>query len=265
MLRLTTVTIALLAVVGVGCAQGLVPPQQLTEVADDLAYVELLNAAELNADQISALLRMQLLLQVETMLAPDVSAAFSELRGWMIGGASQQEAMEALGPMAQLVQQAQARYGQMIQERVTELQGTLTEAQRAALAWHESPAQHLENAAGMVAHGRQMPDDQWAQMKPQIAQMIAQLVGQAEGGEAASPDAVAKLLEAARSMKDADFDQKRASLGKDWAAAVMPNTVKRIQDPAFQEQQAGQVCQRLISYARGHLLVQAKMDTMAQQ
>ncbi|HJN17827.1 MAG TPA: hypothetical protein QGH10_20170, partial [Armatimonadota bacterium] len=124
---------------------------------------------------------------------------------------------------------------------------------------------HLENALNMIVQARQMPDDQWAQFKPQLAQMLSQVLGQAEGGAPASQDAVATLLESARGLADADFEQKRPSLAKEWATTLLPNTLKRVQDPAFQEQQAGQVCRRLLTYAWGHLLVQAKMDLMVQQ
>ena len=162
MLR-SVVVVAFLTFIGVAGSQELEPPQQLTEVGDDLAYVELLNSADLNADQLSTLLRAQLLLLVETTLTPDVAAAFAELRALMLGGATQQAAMEALGPKAQPLQQIQARYQELVQARADEMQKTLTTEQRAALAWHGSPTIHMENAANMVTQARQMPDDQWAQ------------------------------------------------------------------------------------------------------
>jgi len=255
-----TATLVML-VAPVSAQYEMAPPLHLTEAAEDIDYAELLNQADLTEEQLTGLHGMQLMLQMETQLDPEASAVFAELRAMILAGKSQQEAMEALGPKGQLAQQVRQRYEQSLQARMGEFQALLTPEQRAKLARANSPARGLEGVVHAIGQTRQAPDEQWAEFKPHMVQMILQLSSHADPEAKVTAETIAGMLDKARALDDEQFAAQRDSLPGEWAKTVMPNMLKRLDNEQFQAEQVQQIGRRLLSYPRGHFLVQTKLET----
>jgi peptidoglycan hydrolase-like protein with peptidoglycan-binding domain len=242
--------------------QELPAPRTLMEAQQDIDYADLLNAAQLTAEQLDALLKAQGTIQAETVLGPDEATALAEVRQGILRGLSREQAMGALGERGQAVGQAQMRLQQLLQASSKQLSDLLTEEQKSAIAWAGTPARALEGVLENVGNARKAPDAQWQQFRTQMVQGISQLSSQVDPAGKASPEQIGALLDAAHGMDDATFEAKRATLPREWAQTTMPTIVGRLSNPQFREQQVGMVMQRLLTYERGSLLVQAKQDAL---
>ena len=236
----------------------------LPQLMADLEYVQLLNAAQLTSDQLGALLDAQLTWQAEVMPAGDVAAALAEVRQGVLGGATADQAINALGPRQQAVRTAQQRLAESEAALAGQLAAGLTAEQRAALAWNTSPARHLQVAADVVGMTRAVPDQQWEQMRPGITQSIGMVCLQADPGGGATPEGIAALLDEARAMSDQQFATAQPGLARRWAAALMPNLLRQLEDPAAQAQRLDGACRQLLTSERGPELVEAKLDALIQ-
>jgi hypothetical protein len=241
-------------------AQEVAEPPLLQEALDDIGYADLLNAAQLAAEQLGALHDLQIQLRANALVGPEVAQVLAQLLTAVLSGTSLQEAHAALGQEMQPLQQAQQAWQESLQRYSGDLLGKLTAEQRDALVWFGSPAHALDGLVYMVTRARPAPDAQWQQMKQQVSQAMAPMLSQMDPQGGATPETVAQLLEAARALDEATFEAKRATLAREWLPKLMPTVAQRLADPQFQEQQLGQVAQRLVAYPRGAALVQAKLE-----
>jgi hypothetical protein len=244
-----------------GIGQELPEPQQLQEALDDVGYVELLNAAQLTDGQLTALRDLQLRVQMEATVAPDLAPVLTKLLRAVLSGMSLREAQASLGEQQQVLQQAQQRWQQALTTCSGDLLKQLSAEQQDALVWFSSPAHALDGAVSAVAQTRGAPDAQWNQFKQQVGQALSQMISSASPGVGVTPAQIAQLLDAARAMDDATFEAHRPTLAREWLPSLMPNMSQRLQDPQFRQQQLAQVCQRLLAYPRGLSLVQARQES----
>jgi len=263
-------TLALIALgtalaVSLSSAQNLPEPEQLQEAQEDVSYAELLNAADLSSEQLEALNEIQVRLQAESLVPPDLAAALTKLLAAVLSGMSVQEAQAALGPQQQALGEAQQRWQQTMQQGRDELLKLLTQEQKDALVWFGSPAHALDGVVDAVSQMRALPDEQWNQVKPQLMQGLSQLTGAISPGAGITPEEIGELLDQARALDDATFEAQRGTLAQTWLPTLMPNIAQMLQTPQFQQQQLTQVCERLLTYERRHLLVAAKLDASAAQ
>ena len=265
MSRIGVATMALVVVVGGAVGQQLPEPVHLQQAMDDIHYAELLTAAELTPEQLDELLRIQAALETEAVVAGDLAGALTKVLAAVLMGVSMQQAQEALGQQQQLIQQAQQRMQQSLQRSKEELQNSLTDEQKGALVWLNSPGHALDGVVDAVAGARTAEDAQWNQFRTQASQAISQMTSQAgqEGGTPA--EEIVGLLDQVRAMDDATFQAKQASLAQEWLPTLLPNVAQMLQNPQFRQQQLAQACERLITYERGNLLAQAKRDATATQ
>jgi hypothetical protein len=226
---------------------------------EDIQYAELLTHAGLNAEQLRGLSDLQLRWEADSTLAADVAAALVEVRDLVLGGMSTEEAYESLGERQQSVRMAQRTAEQALEQLCEEFAELLTEEQRAAISWLRSPVQALEGVVRMVTRMRGLSDEQWGQFRAQAVQGISRLCGQADPGAGTSPEQVGAVLDAARALKDAEFEAKRGALAREWATTLMPNLAKRLSDPEHQKRRLREVARHLITYAWGNPLVEARL------
>ena len=172
--------------------------------------------------------------------------------------------MQALGEKGQGCQQIRRRYRQMLDTQVGELVGNLTPEQRSGLLWEKSPARGLALIVDAVAQLRDVPDAQWTQFRAQACPSLVK-VAQTEPGTNVTVETVGALLDAARALSDEDFAAKRGELGQEWAEALMPNLMQQFGSEQHQTQQLTQTSRRLLSYSRGHMLVQAKLNALGEE
>jgi len=251
--------------VGMGVGQELPEPRQLQEALDDVGYAELLKAAQLTDDQLSALHDLQLRLGMDAAVTPDLAAVLTKLLAAVLSGMSPQEAQAALGDQQQVLQQAQQRWQQSLKSCSDDLLKQLSAEQQEALVWFGSPAHALDGAVGAVAQARGAPDAQWNQFRQEASRAISDMASQASPGAGATPEQIVQLLDAARALDDATFEAQRPTLAHQWLPTVMPAISQRLQDPQFRQQQLAQVCQHLLAYPRGPALVQAKQEAAPAQ
>ena len=109
-----------------------------------------------------------------------------------------------------------------------------------------------------------MPDAQWTQFRAQTSEAFAK-VAQTDPGSTATVETVGALLDTARALSDEDFAAKRGELGQEWAEVLMPNLMQQFGSEQHQTQQLTQTCRRLLSYPRGHMLVQAKLNALGEE
>jgi hypothetical protein len=251
-------------VAGTASGQDVPAPQSLRQAMEDIQYVELLNGLQLTPEQLDALLGMQSALQAEAALDGELATAVTRVLAAVLSGMSQQEAQQAAGPQP-ILQQAQQRLQQAFEQSAGELQVLLTPEQQDRLVWFGSPARALEGVVEAVTVSRAIDDAQWQRIRPDISRHVAQLAAQVDPGRGASAEAIAALLDEARGLEAAAFEAKRPTLAREWLPAIMPGLSQRLQDPQFRQQQARQLCQHLLAYERGSLLVEARRDVAGAQ
>jgi len=261
--RLGMIGLGLAVVVAASSGLGLAEPEQLQAAQEDIAYAELLNAGHLTAQQLDALHGTQARLQADGLVGPDLATALTKVLEAVVGGMSVQQAQASLGPGQQVLQQAQQRWQQSLQQSTDELRNLLTDEQKDALVWFGSPAHALDGVVDAVSQARAAPDPQWNQFKTQLSQAVSQMLPQAAPGGAATPGKIGELLDQARALDDATFKAKQASLAQAWLPTLMPNVAQMLKDPQFRQQQLAQVCQRLVAYGRAQTIVEAKRNAPA--
>jgi len=264
MSRLGMMGLGLAVVAATSFGLGVAEPQQLQEALDGLAYAELLNAGHLTAEQLDALHAIQVRLQADGLVGPDLATVLRKVLEAVVGGMSVQQAQASLGPEQQVLEQAQQRWQQSLQQSADELRNLLTDEQKDALVWFGSPAHALDGVVDAVSQARAAPDPQWNQFKTQLSQAVSQMLAQAALGGAGTPEGIiGELLDQARALDDAAFKAKQASLAQAWLPTLMPKVAQMLEDPQFRQQQLAQVCQRLVAYGRAQIIVQAKRDAPA--
>ena len=243
-------------------AQGPDDPETIPQAMEDLGYAELLNAAQLTAEQLGALLETQILWEAETALAPELATDLAEVRDGVLKGMSMGEAFNALGERQQAVHQAQARLEQTLQRLAGELGDSLTDEQGIALARFMSPARALDGVVNTLAQTRAMPEEQWEQFKASMVEALSRLASQIQPGAANVRETVGALLDAARTMEDADFDARRPKLADEWLQALAPSLLQQLQSKEARAQRLAQTSRHLITYPRGAGLVEAKLAAL---
>jgi hypothetical protein len=253
-----------LTLVGGAClGQELPEPQQLRAAQDDIGYAELLNAAGFTTEQLGGLQDIQTRFEAEGLVPPDVAAVLTKVLAAVLSGMSMQQAHASLGEQQQVLQQAQQRWGQSLQQGTDELQKLLTEEQKDALVWFSSPAHALDNVVEMASGARGIPEAQWGPRRGQFGMAVSQMLSQMSPGGGVTPQQIETLLDQVRALDDATFEAQRATLAQTWLPTLMPNVAQMLQDPPFRQRQLQQVCQRLIAYERGAQLVAAKAEATA--
>ncbi len=245
--------------------QELPEPQQFQRAMDNIEYAELLNAAGFTPEQLDETLRIRAALEAEAVIGPGLARELTKMLAAVLTGMSADQAQQALGEQQQLVQQARQRMQQAQQRSIDELQALLTDPQRDALVWFNSPARALDGAINAVAQARNAEDAQWNQFRTQASQALSRMSSQADPGGGASVETVGGLLDQARAMDDATFEEKRATLGQEWLQTLMPNVAQMLQNPQFRQERLRGGCVRLITYERGSVLIQAKRDAIGTQ
>ena len=201
--------------------------------------------------------------EAEAAIVPELASALTRMLAAVLVGMSRDQAQQALGEQQQLVQQAQQRVEQSRQRSIDELQKLLTDQQKDALVWFNSPARALDGAVNAVAQARGAQDAQWSQFRTQVSQALSRMSSQVNPEGGASVETISGLLDQVRAMDDATFEAKRATLAGEWLPTLMPNMAQMLQNPQFRQERLRQACERLITYERGSVLIQAKRDAMA--
>jgi hypothetical protein len=263
--RLAVVGLVLSVVVPTAVGQELPEPQQFQQAIDNIEYAELLNAMQLTSKQLDEILRIRAALEAEAAIGPDLASALTRVLAAVLVGMSREQAQQALGEQQQLVQQAQQRVEQSRQRSIDELQKLLTDQQMDALVWFNSPARALDGAINAVAQARNAEDAQWNQFRTQVSQALSQMSSQVSPEGGASVETIGGLLDQVRAMDDATFEAKRATLAREWLPTLMPNMAQMLQNPQFRQERLRQACERLITYERGSVLIEAKRDAMTTQ
>lgn len=240
--------------------QELPEPQQFQQAMEDVEYAELLNAAELRSEQLDEILRIRAALEAETAVGHELATALTKMLAAVLTGMSREQAQQALGDQQQLVQQAQQRVQESLERSIDELQELLTEQQRDALVWLNSPAHALDRTINAVAQARNAEDAQWNQFRTQVSQALSQMSSQVTPEGGASVETIGGLLDQVRAMDDATFEARRATLVQEWLQTLMPNVVQMLQTPQFRQERLRQACKRLTTYERGPTLIEAKRD-----
>jgi len=237
----------------------------LPQFMEDLDYLQFLNAAQLTSEQLQTLLDLQLAWQAELVPTADVAAALDEVRKRVLAGATADQAINALGPRQQAVQAAQQRLQESQGTLTTQLAESLTDEQRAALVWATSPAHYLQNVVDALTGARAVPDEMWTQMRTGLTQGIGTLIMQADPGAGVTPEGIGALLDGARGMSNEEFAAAAPGLARAWAAKLMPNLLRQLEDPVAQQERVKGACQRLLTFERGPELVEARLDAQTQK
>jgi hypothetical protein len=261
MRRRLPVLVAMAALVLTG-AWGQQAPESLPQANEDLEYAQLLNAAQLTAEQLGSLLEKQTTWEAEAMLDPEVAADLAEVRRRVLEGMTPEEAYAALGERQQAVGEAQARVQQTLQRLATELIELVTDEQMQSVARFASPARAVDGVVNAVSRGRAMPEQQRQQFQQNIVRNLTRMASQADPTAKVTEDAVAALLEAAWAIPDAEFEARRPGLTDEWVKTLMPGLHQRLQSPEFRQQRMAEVARRLITYPRGFELVEGKLEAM---
>lgn len=239
-------------------------PPLLTEFRDDIEYAELLNAAQLAQEQLEELHGMQGTYLDVAVLTPEAADAFDDLRSQILAGKTNAQAMATLGPMQQTVNGIQGNVQRTLQDLAVKFRDKLTEEQRVGMFLFNSPARALTGVAQGLSWARKAPDTQWQRFRTNMTEMLHRVCLQA-GEKGTTTATIEGLLDAARTMDDAEFQTAKETLVKEWAELLMPGLVQRASDARIRDEQLVWMCTRLISYSRGESLVETKLESMQKQ
>jgi len=232
-----------------------------TEAREDLDYIELLNTIGFTRKQLLALQSMQQTCRDIFTLTPEAAGALEEVAGQMLAGKSRQKAMAELGPMQKQLQEMQQAMQKALPEMSKKLRDSMSSEQRTTLFLYNSPGRALVNVAQQIVTARKAQKEHWQGFRKGVTAGLLNASRQS-GEKGTTAEAIQGLLDSARGMTDAEFQAKKASLVSEWGKALMPGLFKRAADPGSRDPALIWACHRLITYSRGEMLVDVKLESL---
>ena len=250
----------LTVVTGLALAQAQEPDEVplLGDLMQNIEYANLLQRAKLTPDQLGSLAEAQTKWLDAAAVPPDMADAMQQVCLQVVAGASTEEAFRELGEFQQEVNKAQQRVREAERTLIEEVKDLLKPEQREALLLFHSPVRHLSGMVQTVKRMRKVPQA-WERFRPQAVRGLTQFASQ-PGGRAVPAEELGEWLDTVREMSDEEFAQAEPTLAKEWAEALAPEAMKRLQDPKHQEQRLRGLCRHLLTYPAGLDVVQAALE-----
>jgi hypothetical protein len=243
----------------IGIAQTPAAGPTLMELMQALQFAELVRAAALSREQLSALAGLQAR-WLDGQQAPEAAAAaVLDVCLQVLKGKSTEEAVNGPDGIGQELRQVQEQIQTSSQTLAIELRELLKPEQRQALLAQQSPARMLAGLVQALRQARKAPQPEWEQMRQGLSGAMAGFAGP-RGAPSAAGATPGELLDQARQMSDAEFERVAPTLAGDWARKLAPDMMRQVDDPATQDQRLLETCRRLVSDAQGHALLTRLLD-----
>lgn len=235
-----------------------------TEAREDLDYIELMNTIGLTKEQLIVLQSMQQNCRDILTLTPEAAGALEEVAGEMLAGKSREEAIAELGPMQKELREMQQTMHKTLPAMGKKLRDSMSSKQRTALFLYNSPGRALMNVTQQIVRARKAQKEHWQGFRKGVTAGLLS-ASRKSGEKGTTAEAVQALLDSARGMADEEFQAKKASLVQEWGKVLMPELFKRAADPASRDPALVWACTRLITYSRGEMLVDLKLEALTRK
>jgi len=233
-------------------------PPLLGNLMQNIEYATLLQRSALTPDQLEVLAEAQTKWLTAAAVPPEVADALGGVCSQVASGATAEDAYRELGEFQQEIQKAQKHLRQTEQSLVDELRNQLTREQREALITFHSPVRHLAGIVQAMKRVRQAPEA-WQHVRPQAVQGLMRFASQ-PGGSTVTAQELGEWLDVVHTMSAEEFAEAEPTLAKEWAKALAPEAMKRVNDPRNQEQRLRETCQRLLTHPAGLEVVRAVLE-----
>ena len=248
-------------------AMGQAPPEThddmplLNELMQEIEYAKLLSSARFTPSQLATLLKLQGSYLDDATAIPVVQDACRELAVSIASGVPPEEAAARLGEVHQQLREAGERARQSEQALSRELLSALTPDQKKALVISRSPLGGLKQVVEALGRARKAPDEAWQTFRAHVVDAITRTIAR-NGGHPPAKKELAGWLDAVRAMSDEEFATEAPGLPAAWGEALMPELMKRLQDPRVQKERLLEICRQLITHPKGYDIVEAVIDRL---
>ena len=245
--------------VAIGLAQEPPAAPLLNELMGDIDYARLLRAAKLTPAQLDSLAQAQAAWLDTATATPAVVDSLRDVAVNIALGKPDHEAYQELGELQRDVQEAQTGHHQAQQALVKELTAMFTAEQAEALCLHSSPVSGLQHMVETLGRVRKGPDEMWQRVKRDVTANLARMAAQG-GAKSVAREELATWPDAIKKMSDEEFAKALPTLAAEWAKALVPQMMQRLNNPEAQKELLRGICYRLLSHPTGYDLVQAVID-----
>ena len=236
-------------------------PPLFTEVREDLDYIELLNTIGLTRKQLVALQNAQEACQEGAVLTPEVEETVDEIFGYMLAGKSKEDAISELGQRQKGLREMQQAVHTTVQSGSRKLLEMMSAEQRRRFFLYNSPGRALTSMLEQIGRARKAPLEHWQGFRKGMTAALLNASRQT-GTKGVTAETVQGLIDAARTMEDGVFKTKQASLVEEWGKVLMPGLLERANNAKTRDSALLWSCNRLVTYYRGAMLVELKLDSI---
>ncbi|MBT3289773.1 MAG: hypothetical protein HN380_20685 [Victivallales bacterium] len=245
--------------VAIGLAQEPPAAPLLNELMGDIDYARLLRAAKLTPAQLDSLAQAQAAWLDTATATPAVVDSLRDVAVNIALGKPDHEAYQELGELQRDVQEAQTGHHQAQQALVKELTAMFTAEQAEALCLHNSPVSGLQHMVETLGRVRKGPDEMWQRVKRDVTANLARMAAQG-GAKDLDREKLATWPDAIKKMSDEEFAKALPTLAAEWAKALVPQMMQRLNNPEAQRELLRGICYRLLTHPTSYDLVQAVID-----